>query len=132
MNPKHINPSFSMTVVRIFLITFTAILLTACAGQKNDNRETGTDISQKLDAPLRNLLADTDQPGSNELHDVLIQLSEPPDEETLKMIGGHELEIGTIVNAIVTARGTATAVRMVATEPVVVSISLSQKRNPLE
>ena len=121
-----------MTPFQIFLLLLTVILLTACAGQKNENRETGTDISPKLDAPLRSLLADADRPGNNEMHEVLIQLSEPPDEETLKMLRGHELQIGTIVNAIITARGTAPTIRKAAAEPAVIAISLSQKRNPLD
>lgn len=121
-----------MTIFRTFLLMLTVILLTGCAGQKNDNRETDMDISRKIDAPLRSLLADADRQAGNEMHEVLIQLSGPPDEETLNMLRGHELQIGTIVNAIVTARGTTTAIRLAAAEPAVVSISLSQKRNPLE
>lgn len=121
-----------MTIFRTFLLMLTAILLTGCAGQKNDNRETDMDISHKIDAPLRSLLADADRLAGNEMHEVLIQLSEPPDEETLNMLRSHDLEIGTIVNAIITARGTATAIRVVAAESDVISISLSQKRNPLD
>jgi hypothetical protein len=121
-----------MMLFRTFLLMLTAILLTACAGQKNNNMETDMDISHKIDAPLRILLADADRQAGNEMHEVLIQLSEPPDQVTLNMLRGHDLEIGTIVNAIVTARGTAAAIRVVAAKSEVISISLSQKRNPLD
>jgi hypothetical protein len=114
------------------LLMFIAILLTGCAGQKNENRETDMNISQKLDAPLRSMLAAADRSGSDETHEILIQLSDPPDDEILTMLKEHQIEIRTIVNTIVTARGAANAIRKAASEPVVVSISLSQKRGPLD
>jgi PBP1b-binding outer membrane lipoprotein LpoB len=121
-----------MAIGRYTFIIFTALLLTGCAGQKNENRETDMNISQKMDAQLRSLLADADRSVSNEMHAVLIQLSGPPDEDTLQKLRNHQIEIDTIINAIVTARGSANAIRKVAAEPAVVSISLSQKRDPLD
>lgn len=85
------------------------------------------DYMNKLDAPLRSVLSDTEHDKETPI-DVLIQLNGLADSDALEMLRHYQLEVRSTVDTIVTARGTAEAIRRSASDPHIVSVSLSQIR----
>ncbi len=120
-------PNHVLSPCILLFIAFT--VFSGCAGNKNDrgDADMDRDYMNKLDAPLRSVLSSTERDKDAQI-DVLIQLTGTADSDAIEMLRHYQLEVRSTVDTIVTARGTADAIRKSASDPRIVSVSLSQIR----
>jgi hypothetical protein len=111
----------------ILSLTVAILLFSGCTGkQKIENGN-----NKKMDASLRTALTESERTGSDEHLQVLIELTQPLDESMRTVFLDHNIQIESVVDHIITVRGTASGLRAVAAQPFVASMSLSQIRKPL-
>lgn len=96
--------------------------------QAQDTTMNQQDYSHKLDAPLRNRIARSGQESNGDVHEILIQLTGTAGSEIIETLNGYRIEVRHVLGSIVTARGTAWAIQSAASDPAVISISLSTER----
>ncbi len=123
----HRNPILLLSACILLIIAFSVI--SGCAGNRSDRGSVDMDMDymNKLDAPLRSVLFRAEHDEEAPI-DVLIQLTGTADSDAIDMLRHYQLEVRSTVDSIVTARGTADAIRRSASDPRIVSVSLSQIR----
>ena len=84
--------------------------------------------TEKMDAPLRMLLAGQMENQSDDDIPVLIEMASVPDRQMLSLLEQHGLQVATVSGNIVTAKGKARGIRKIAGVDAVVSLSLAMER----
>jgi hypothetical protein len=130
-NKVHRKSKYLLSTCFLFFAALAAF--SGCAGNKNEMGSTAIDgdYISKLDAPLRSVLTNTERDKEAPI-DVLIQLTGAADSDVVEMLRHYQLEVRSTVGAIVTARGSAESIRKAASDPRIVSVSLSQIREHRE